>query len=860
MTASTMSIAVLAVLLVSECAPAHAHFTPARPFALARTLHHPRSRCLLGTPSTVTSTVPYDAAVLELRAQLAAGTPREVCFNAFVVRRRPMGSALIFLDLVSPTPGSVGLQAAFKAQAFADRLTFGVNARILQPGTLVRLCGVAGATRTEGESLLVVSSAKVLAPALDLFHVAQLIRAAQRHEMPRADVAAALRLPAGRSFDEWLGSSEEAVQLARDWRSRMASGAADAPPIVPAHVLAATDARVGGRSQAVVPPLLQQPPSAVVVEAALRGAPIHMPNVAGAVAALDASGSGLLVVEGYVQGRRRFAQSMALLDCTDEFRATLAREGGIDGGEQGGAQTGAAHEANWEARLRLALHPAAFGHADRLKAYSEMCAPGARIRATGVTQGGRGRGDGALWVTELQLLRASWQPRALARILAEVARGTISAEEAGASLLLDGGGKQAAALADCAITPATQRQWELRAVSARLQGESSRMGTLTRAQARVLAGSAPLRERWPVTSELPCRTRLTSSVQPTGNQLNQLEPGRPGVNGASSARDGSESRGEREGGAARTERAVGAPLAAANGFPASRVGAPVPHRVPHAPKRARGGSWWEGKKRPQIEFLLDLVEGFVAERQAANAQAAVPRPLSIVDIGGGKGSLASALVGRYGSAVLVHVVDVASAPLANGAARATERGLSNLRFVLADASEASLDEAALGEGCAVDLVVALHACGALSDVALAQAVRHGAGFVVCPCCFGANGHLRVPVGGPQDAGSEGSECGAGPLALPASEWLGVEADAHAALLHAAELQGDHRVAADAAHAVCALRAEAATRQWQAMQVQGAHHNVRPLDVHIVQFPLAFSTRNHCLVGVPSGSHRLQRRE
>jgi hypothetical protein len=45
----------------------------------------------------------------------------------------------------------------------------------------------------------------------------------------------------------------------------------------------------------------------------------------------------------------------------------------------------------------------------------------------------------------------------------------------------------------------------------------------------------------------------------------------------------------------------------------------------------------------------------------------------------------------------------------------------------------------------VDLVVALHACGALSDVAVAQAVRLQAAFLVCPCCFCSNKHLKLPA-------------------------------------------------------------------------------------------------------------------
>ncbi|KAG8470647.1 hypothetical protein KFE25_009068 [Diacronema lutheri] len=732
-----------------------------------------------------------------------------------------MGAALVFFDLVAPQPGAPELQAALKVQAFADRQSFAVHARALQPGTLVRLRGVPGPTRTQGEGLVVISAATVLAPGPDVYHVAQLIRAAQRSELPRASVAAALRMPAGASFDAWLASSGDAVELARGWHSRVANGTAVAPPAVPAHVLNAAAARLRGRSQAVVPTLLRQPPTAATVAAARNVAIMEAPHVAAALQAMPQL-VGALRVEGWVQGRRRFEGRATLLDICDEFRATLTT-GADSEGAQG--EAGRALDANWGARLRLALHPATLSPPSALRAFSEVCAPGARVRALGVASGD------SVWVTHMELLRASWQPRALARVVAEVAAGAIDPDEAARSLLLEGGAAEASRLADEGRTSPTDRHWALRAISTRLQSEQSRMGTLSEEQARVLASTARLRERWPVTTHVPRslqgRTALLPDADPAAHRLAKHAP---------------LARGESAG----NEDAPQPPPSSQPTFAASGAGTrsrpPATARL-RAPQRA--GTWWERNKQPQIEFMLDAVEAFVRERRGQRDGL----PLSIVDIGGGKGSLASALVGRFGSDVLVHVVDVARAPVRSGAARAAERGVDNVRFVLADASCASLDEDALGKGCAVDLVVALHACGTLSDVALAQAVRHGAGFVVCPCCFGANGDLRVPVGSSSRPASDGAAPGVAPSALPAAAWLGVDPATHDALLRAAELQGDHGVAAQASHALCALRAEAAMRQWDSHML-GANGDVLGLVVSIVEFPLAFSTRNRCLLGVP----------
>ena len=226
-------------------------------------------------------------------------------------------------------------------------------------------------------------------------------------------------------------------------------------------------------------------------------------------------------------------------------------------------------------------------------------------------------------------------------------------------------------------------------------------------------------------------------------------------------------------------------------------------------------------------------------------------------------------------------------------------------------------EAAAEEG--VDLVVALHACGSLSDVAMAQAVRHQAGFLVCPCCYLANQNLQVPVTLASSSGAavapagtmtgqmacspckpssssstlsgsdsaplqattsercsedaatiddSSSSSSSVPTAVSPSVWLGVSRDKHLSLLRAAELQGDGATAAEAMHAVAALRAEATRRHWQEGWASTADEEIssgeregngeedenaakrQGIKVAIKQFPLAYSTRNLCIVGLP----------
>ena len=67
--------------------------------------------------------------------------------------------------------------------------------------------------------------------------------------------------------------------------------------------------------------------------------------------------------------------------------------------------------------------------------------------------------------------------------------------------------------------------------------------------------------------------------------------------------------------------------------------------------------------------------------------------------------------------------------------RAALGGLANCTVVCGgiDALEAYLSE---GEGRSFNLGVGLHTCGLLTDVILECCVRHGAGFVLSPCCYG----------------------------------------------------------------------------------------------------------------------------
>lgn len=130
-------------------------------------------------------------------------------------------------------------------------------------------------------------------------------------------------------------------------------------------------------------------------------------------------------------------------------------------------------------------------------------------------------------------------------------------------------------------------------------------------------------------------------------------------------------------------------------------------------------------------------------------------------------------------------------------------------------------------------MVALHACGALTDVAMGHAACQGAGFVICPCCFRSNPHLRVSI--PDINGVR--------KLVTAEEWLEVDPGRYGDLKQLAELQGDINMASQAMHTICGLRANSIDSFWNNSRLQDSK-----LKISIKTFPIGFSTRNICLVG------------
>jgi hypothetical protein len=237
---------------------------------------------------------------------------------------------------------------------------------------------------------------------------------------------------------------------------------------------------------------------------------------------------------------------------------------------------------------------------------------------------------------------------------------------------------------------------------------------------------------------------------------------------------------------AEVEAALTGPLALEKGLPPGLGVAELAVRT----------SYLRSKKLPQLRWMLHHVRALLEARRAA---AGVRRMMTVIDLGCGKGDLTLLLAAALRRSVHVLGVDTNASAITTARERAKAAGLHNVCFRQADATEllgggsnidgggvsvgdrgdvgVSIDSSGggcgengggggdvgvavaqagavedmvedtaahlmawhVGDGC--DQLVALHACGGLSDVALRLAAQCGASCLIATCCFGKHREL-----------------------------------------------------------------------------------------------------------------------
>jgi hypothetical protein len=205
------------------------------------------------------------------------------------------------------------------------------------------------------------------------------------------------------------------------------------------------------------------------------------------------------------------------------------------------------------------------------------------------------------------------------------------------------------------------------------------------------------------------------------------------------------------------------------------------------------------KKIPQVRWMVRRVKDLYKDGDP---------PLHILDVGGGRGDLATALALALPTSRLT-VVDLNQPSLDAGRVYAHARGCGDrIDFVYADMVEYADQESPPK----IDLVVALHACGDLSDLAMSFAHKLGAAFVVCPCCYSKRKITKF---------------------VPGWERL-CDSEAHPTLRRLAELTEKPEVSRLSMKLINSMRFE--------------HMVTSDYCMTLEEYDVSISTRNHVLVG------------
>ena len=151
----------------------------------------------------------------------------------------------------------------------------------------------------------------------------------------------------------------------------------------------------------------------------------------------------------------------------------------------------------------------------------------------------------------------------------------------------------------------------------------------------------------------------------------------------------------------------------------------------------------KNKKRPQVQAMTRLVSEL---RQLAHDANSVTDEgsVDVVDVGGGRGDLAMAVAALLGARV--SVVESFAPSAYQGQHRARELNLAvDFRISSAVSLSSQLEEQERSP-----IVMALHACGGLTDVALEACAKLRLPFCICPCCYASQPQLRSRPLAPQE--------------------------------------------------------------------------------------------------------------
>ena len=646
--------------------------------------------------------------------------------EGFVSKRRAIGKHLIFLDIVptdhvptlpdativstvknnKDTTTTTSFEDIVPVQAILRRdfwnndnddipnnknqtsSSFDVYHKIIQPGTYCHIQGQVGPSRNQKEAIVFCQSITYTLANNNPQHLRNVLKFVQEGKLDTKEVLAALPILSNK--DELVVSSSCTNQTHGELAMEIIEKFPRKFLLDPSRLMGSTDAAkvqllppVPSEFQLVPPEIVSDSESVGQQESSGSDDDDGDDDVFTISQVLQDRNNGqvviggekkaIITITGWVQNRRRYQDSVTVLEVVDEFASlassatTTSVESNNDNDKKNGAQNNngldyvmmrnSKLKDLWKERIYAVLHPSALGTSSEADLYGNILSSGARVTMQGYVM--KSSSDessdddsstaATFWVTKCRLLRSSWRPGDIRQLLDLVHGGKFDVEEAAGALEIPYA--QVENLAE-GLTSASERQWLAAEVTRSLQGENSRVGKISDAMLQSLETFAYARNKYPI-QDNEILTKSSEDEVESKTAASILE---------------------------------------------SNKGNNNPRRT------SLEGSRWQYKKRPQLEFMVEQIATVLRSHPDYGK-----RKLNVVDIGGGKGLLSNLLAETFGDDVVVQVIDISRSATANGMMRAKRRGLENIRFDAMDATNVDVQSNK-------DVVVALHACGALSDV------------------------------------------------------------------------------------------------------------------------------------------------
>jgi 2-polyprenyl-3-methyl-5-hydroxy-6-metoxy-1,4-benzoquinol methylase len=782
---------------------------------------------------TTVTLLPHDASANTLLFRLLQEQQQQqqastsVQLSGFVFKRRALGASLVFLDIIpcklpcitratdhndddddsgaaaTIPPVQALLRREFwkndddddeeeTATGTSSTASFDIYHKILQPGTHVLLTGRAGPSRIPGQAVVFVTKAQYCLPNLNPQHMRAVLQFIRDGSLPWSDVQQALSLPNANNTALYQSiMAHNNKETCGELAYRILEGFPSHILRNPSHLMGASNAQ----KVALLPPVplefVTPPLTTLSIDASLLDDNFEVPlSVAKVLQSPQKNfhDGTIMTVQGWVQNRRRFQQGVTVIELVDNFTSMAPSLSDNESFEQQQSLDNVKITEQWKERLYCVLHPKGMvvpstttssttrNPTELADIYGNILSSGARVLVQGymtVDKATPNRGN------QSPLSRSSatfWVTKC--RLLRSSWRPSVIRH------LLD-------CLHDGKFEP-NEAATALNLKGGYAQAVDIAKGTMDATQRQWMTTE--------LSQELQGEHSRTAHLTPVMQQSLDIFQ----------------------------EFRIRYPIEQVDtssfldDFNATAQARQILQSNGTALRKSPKGSRWQSAKKPQLEWMMQQIKSVLRSHPEYGK-----RKLKVVDIGGGKGLLSNLLAESYESDVEVQVVDISLGAIRNGMMRAMRRGLENIHYAAQDATTLDVSH--------VDVVVALHACGALTDVALGHAAKHGAGFLIVPCCFRSNPHLRVPVWNGDLMH---------PALVTAEQWLGVNSTEYDALKQVAELQGDIQLAAQAMHTICGLRATAVQKAWRGSE----RFPTTVLSTSIKSFPIGFSTRNFCLVG------------